>query len=129
MSEPAARVKVLLIEDSKELAVALSGVLTLKGLEVIVARDGVAGVEAARREKPALILLDLMLPKISGFEVCKILKTDNTTWRIPIIIMSTLSKPEQMDRAKAAGADHFIPKPYNLEETVAEIMRFVPKAK
>ena len=124
-----AQVKVLLIEDSKELAVALAGVLALKGLEVLVARDGVAGVEIARREKPVLILLDLMLPKISGFEVCKILKTDNTTWRIPIVIMSTLSKPEQVDRAKAAGADHFIAKPYSLDETVAEIMRFLPKAK
>ena len=119
--------KFLLIEDSKSLAEVLSGVLKLRGIEVFVASDGVSGIEMAKKEKPDLILLDLMLPKISGYDVCKKLKEDNTTWRIPVVVMSTLSKPEQIDRAKAAGADHFIKKPYNLDETIREIMKFVPK--
>jgi len=120
--------KIVMIEDSKDVAGALSGVLRLKGVEVFVARDGVAGLELAKKEKPDLILLDIMLPKISGFEVCKMLKTDNLTWRIPVIIMSTLSKPEHIDRAKAAGADHFIGKPYDLDATVSEILGFLSKS-
>jgi len=118
--------KILMIEDSKEIAAALSGVLGLKGAVVTVARDGVSGVSLAKREKPDLILLDLMLPKLSGFEVCKILKTDNLTWRIPVIIMSTLNKPEQIARAKEAGADHFVSKPYDLDVVVDEIYKFLP---
>ncbi|MDD2773732.1 MAG: response regulator [Elusimicrobiales bacterium] len=126
-AKPAAKPKILLIEDSKELSAALAGVLGLKGMEVFTARDGVSGVELARREKPALILLDLMLPKLSGYEVCKILKTDNATWRIPVVVLSTLSRPEQVDRAKAAGADHFVAKPYDLDAVIGEILRFLPK--
>ena len=70
-----------------------------------------------------LILLDLMLPKLSGFEVCKMLKTDNATWRIPVVIMSTLVDDESRLRAQEAGADYFIPKPYDLPATIAEIKK------
>ena len=70
-------------------------------------------------------MLDLMLPKISGFDVCKLLKTDNATWRIPIVIMSTLTDPESRERATEAGADYFIPKPYDLPSTLAEIKKIL----
>lgn len=117
--------KILLIEDSKALAGALQGALKLNGIDSIWAADGVQGVAAAKREKPDLILLDLMLPRISGFEVCKILKTDNATWRIPIVIISTLSDSESRLRAQEAGADHFICKPYNLAATLDEIKTYL----
>jgi len=117
--------KVVLIEDSKVLAGALEGALKLSGVQTVWAADGVQGVAAAKREKPDLILLDLMLPRISGFEVCKLLKTDNATWRIPIVIMSTLTDPESRLRAQEAGADHFIAKPYDLPATLAEIKKYL----
>ena len=66
-----------------------------------------------------------MLPRISGFEVCKILKTDNTTWRIPVVIMSTLTDNESRTRAQEMGADHFIGKPYDLAATLAEIKKYL----
>jgi len=118
--------RLLLIDDSKEIAAALSAAMKAEGIELNVVTDGVAGIEAAKHQKPDLILLDLMLPKLSGFDVCKILKTDNLTWRIPIVIISTVSKPELIDRAKEAGADHFIRKPYSLEETVKQIKALIP---
>ncbi len=117
--------KVVLIEDSKALAGALQGALELEGVQVVWAADGVQGVAAAKREKPDLILLDLMLPKLSGYEVCKMLKTDNNTWRIPIVIMSTLSDAESRERAQEAGADYFIPKPYSLASTLSEIKKYL----
>ena len=117
--------KIVLIEDSKALAEALEGALKINGIQTVWAPDGVQGVAAAKREKPDLILLDLMLPRISGFEVCKILKTDRNTWRIPIVIMSTLSDDESRIRAQEAGADHFIAKPYNLAATLAEIKKYL----
>ena len=115
--------KIVMIEDSKVLGTALSGALKVEGIAVFWAQNGVEGVSLAKAEKPDLILLDLMLPKLSGFEVCKLLKTDNDTWRIPVIIMSTLSDPESKERAKEAGADYFIPKPYDLADTLNEIKK------
>lgn len=115
--------KVLLVEDSKVLGQALSGALKVEGVDVYWAENGVAGVSLAKQVRPDLILLDLMLPKLSGFDVCKLLKTDNATWRIPIVIMSTLSDADSRDRAQEAGADYFIPKPYDLASTMAEIKK------
>lgn len=117
--------KVVLIEDSKVLGNALCGALKVDRIEVHWAENGVAGVQLAKQIKPNLVLLDLMLPKLSGFDVCKLLKTDNATWRIPVVIMSTLSDPESRDRATEAGADYFIPKPYDLAATLAEIKKLL----
>ncbi len=117
--------KIVLIEDSKVLGTALVGALKVDGIEAHWAETGVAGIALAKQQKPDLILLDLMLPKLSGFEVCKLLKTDNATWRIPIVIMSTLTDPDSRQRATEAGADYFIPKPYDLPSTLAEIKKIL----
>ena len=117
--------KVVLIEDSKTLAGALVGALQLENVQTSWASDGVQGVAMVKREKPDLVLLDLMLPKLSGFEVCKLLKTDNATWRIPIVIMSTLTDAESRTRAQEAGADYFINKPYDLAATLTEIKKYL----
>ena len=117
--------KIVLIEDSKVLGTALVGALKVEGIETHWAVNGVEGVSLAKAQKPDLILLDLMLPKLSGFDVCKLLKTDNATWRIPIVIMSTLTDPDSRERATAAGADYFIPKPYDLPAMLAEIKKIL----
>ena len=117
--------KVVMIEDSKVLGTALFGALKVEGVDVHWAKNGVEGVALAKQVKPDLILLDLMLPKLSGFEVCKLLKTDNATWRIPVVIMSTLTDEESRTRAKESGADHFIAKPYDLAATLAEIKKYL----
>ena len=101
------------------------GALQVEGIEAHWAQNGAEGVTLVKQQKPDLILLDIMLPKISGFDVCKLLKTDNATWRIPIVIMSTLTDEESRERATEAGADYFIPKPYNLPETLAEIKKYL----
>lgn len=121
------RKKIVIIEDSRELSEALTAIFEAKGFEVASARNGVEGIELAKRHKPNLILLDLMLPKLSGFDVCKILKTDEGIWRArtKIVVMSTLTDPEKIDRAKEMGADHFISKPYNIEEVVAQSLKFI----
>ena len=99
------------------------GALQLSQVQTVWAADGATGVAAVKREKPDLVLLDLMLPKLSGFEVCKLLKTDNATWRIPVLVMSTLTDTESRTRAQEAGADYFIPKPYDLPSTLEEIKK------
>ena len=68
-----------------------------------------------------------MLPHVNGFEICQAVKSDMALIKIPVIIMSTLTAPEDIERAKNAGADHFISKPYDLKQTLAEILKFIPK--
>lgn len=119
--------KIILIEDSKTLAQALKPALELKGHEVLWVNDGRNALMQIKKFKPEIILLDLMLPHVSGFEICQAVKSDMALVKIPVIIMSTLTSPEDMERAQNAGADHFISKPYNLKQTLAEIFKFIPK--
>ena len=121
--------KIILIEDSKTLAQALKPALELKGHEVLWVNDGRNALLEIKKFKPQIILLDLMLPHVSGFEICQAVKSDMALVKIPVIIMSTLTSPEDMERAQNAGADHFISKPYNLKQTLAEIFKFIPKEK
>ena len=121
--------KLVLIEDSKNLAVALKGALELNGHEVVWVDDGRQGLMAVKKNKPDAVLLDLMLPHVSGFEICKAIKTDSSIFRTPVIIMSTLADYESKQKAQDAGADYFIEKPYSLKETLAQINSYLPKAK
>ena len=121
--------KLVLIEDSKNLALALKGALELNGHEVIWVSDGREGLIAVKKNKPAAVLLDLMLPHISGFEICKAIKTDSSIFKTPVIIMSTLVDEESKQRAQDCGADYYLEKPYNLKQTLAQINSYLPKTK
>ncbi|MCR5505026.1 MAG: response regulator [Elusimicrobiaceae bacterium] len=119
--------KIILIEDSKNLALALKPALELKGHEVLWVNDGRRALMEIKKFMPNIILLDLMLPHVSGFEICQAVKSDMALMKIPVIIMSTLTGQEDMERAQNAGADYFISKPYNLQQTLSEIFKFIPK--
>lgn len=119
--------KIILIEDSKILANILKPALELKKHEVKWVADGRLAISEIKKFKPSIILLDLMLPHISGYEICKAVKSDTALYQIPVIIMSTLTKTEDIERAKQCGADHFIAKPYNLAQTLLEIYKYLPK--
>lgn len=115
--------KILMIEDSKKTSLILKEVLEQNSYQVFLEHDGVSGLACAKREKPDLILLDLLLPKVSGFEVCKTLKRDNSTRHIPIIILSTMYNDESVEKMKLLGAVSFMKKPYRLEELLEEIKK------
>ncbi|NLI09917.1 MAG: response regulator [Elusimicrobia bacterium] len=115
--------KILIIEDSKKTSLILKEVLEKMSYSVFLEHDGVSGLAAARREKPDLILLDLLLPKISGFDVCKSLKQDNAVRSIPVIILSTMYNEENVQKMKLLGAVTFMKKPYRLEELLEEIKK------
>ena len=118
--------KILIIEDSKNTSVVLKEVLESEGYAVFLAGDGVTGISMARREKPDLVLLDLLLPKLNGYEVCNSIKRDNLTRHIPILVISTMDSPESIEKTRLCGAKNFMKKPYDLEDLLREIKRLLP---
>src|SRR4029453_18161323 len=113
--------RILIIEDERDVVDLLTFNLRKAGFAVSTATDGGAGLQAARSEKPAFIILDLMLPKMSGLEVCKILKSDPATRQIPIMMLT--AKAEEIDRIVGLefGADDYVPKPFSPREVVLRI--------
>jgi CheY-like chemotaxis protein len=107
---------ILVIDDEKDLAELISFNLAKEGYRVITALDGTSGLESARSHIPDLIILDLMLPGINGIEICKILKVNEKTARIPVVMLT--AKGEEIDRVVGfeVGADDYMVKPFSNRE-------------
>ena len=116
--------KVLVVDDEPDLVESLTEGLQAQGYQVITAADGVAAVNAARSEKPNLILLDLMLPLLDGFRILKLLKTDERYRGIPIIVVTARANAEDWTLAMECGADGWLTKPVKMDELL-EKMRAV----
>ena len=100
--------------------------LAKHGYEMIVAEDGQKGIEAALREKPDLILMDLSLPVLTGWEAAQQLKRSAQTQPIPIIALSAHALEGERDKALAAGCDDFESKPVDLERLLEKLARLIP---
>lgn len=105
--------KVLIVEDEPEIADNLQALLEAKGYQVTVARDGGEAVAQARALGPDLMLLDVMLPKIGGFDVCRLLKGDPATKSIRIVMITGLGRMGDVETAFQNGADDYIIKPFD----------------
>ena len=121
------KTKILVVEDEPDIADSLKARLALENYDVVLAKDGKEGVEKARSEKPQLIILDVMLPLINGFDVCKILKGEQATKGIPIIILTALPRVEDAEQALASGADDYLGKPYSNDRLMQKVRKFLPK--
>lgn len=113
--------QLLIIDDDKIIVEILTQSLTLAGYEVTSALDGEEGLALARRLKPDLVLLDVMMPKMDGYAVCRQLKRDADTRLIPIIILTALTDRDDKLRALEVGADEFIRKPPDRQELLIRI--------
>ncbi|MGK9369332.1 response regulator transcription factor [Melioribacter sp. Ez-97] len=113
--------KILVIDDYPDNVFLLQDRLEQEGFEVIKAYDGNMGIKKAIEEKPDLILLDIMMPGISGYEVCKTLTNNEETKQIPIILLTALTEAENLKEGLQAGAFDYIKKPFNRTELVARI--------
>jgi CheY-like chemotaxis protein len=113
--------RILYVEDNEDNVYMLRHRLERKGIEVIVATDGEAGIAAAERERPDLILMDLSLPVIDGWEAARRLKSAPATRPIPIIALSAHAMAGDRERALAAGCDDYDTKPVNLKGLLAKI--------
>ena len=113
--------KILVIDDLPENVFMLQDRLEHEGYEVITAYDGKSGIEKVRSERPDLILLDVMMPDITGIEVCKILVADKETAGIPIILVTAKSGADDTKEGLEAGAFDYIKKPFNRIDLVARV--------
>lgn len=113
--------KILVIDDLPENVFILQDRLIQEGYEVITAYDGNEGLEKANEVLPDLILLDVMMPDISGFEVCKILTNNEKTKHIPIILVTAKASAEDTKEGLEAGAFDYIKKPFNRIELMARV--------
>jgi len=113
--------KILLIEDDPQAVGILEPILVSKGFSVAVARDGVEGLEKVKLLSPDLLLLDLNMPRMDGIEVCRRLKSDSSTRRTPIIMLTAMVDLEKKLEALDAGCDDFVHKPYNSLELLTRL--------
>ncbi|PJE76266.1 response regulator [Candidatus Uhrbacteria bacterium CG10_big_fil_rev_8_21_14_0_10_48_11] len=111
---------VLIVEDDIPIAEMYAAELSLSGFTVEVANDGQAGLLAAVQKKPDIILLDILLPEMDGYDVLKKLKGDEKTRTIPVLLLSNLSQPEQIDRGKQLSAIDYLVKANHVPADIVE---------
>ncbi len=117
-----AKKKILIIEDETTLQGALLEFLEAEGFEAISAADGETGIEMVKTEKPDLVLLDIIIPKKDGYKVLAEMKKDPKTKEIPVILLTNLESPEDIQRAFELGATTYLVKSnYKLEDVVNRI--------
>jgi len=119
--------KILLVEDNEMNRDMLSRRLARKGFEVVIAEDGEAGVARAGTEAPVLILMDMSLPVIDGWEATRRIKANPATAAIPVIALTAHAMAEDRDKALAAGCDDYDTKPIDLDRLLGKINTWLAK--
>jgi CheY-like chemotaxis protein len=120
-------IKILYVEDNDDNIFMLTHRLSRKGYEVVVAGDGEEGVTRASAEQPALILMDLSLPVLDGWEATRRLKADPATQNIPVIALSAHAMPGDAEKALAAGCDDYDTKPVDMKRLLTKITALLPE--
>ena len=118
-SKPDHKKKVLVVEDDRTLRETLRYNLVAEGFDVLVASDGGEGLVSARQDNPDVVVLDLMLPSLSGIEVCKALRRDGSI--VPVIMLT--ARDSELDRVSGleSGADDYVTKPFSVRELIARV--------
>ena len=121
--------KVLLVEDNEMNRDMLSRRLIRRGFQVVFAIDGKQGIELARRELPDIVLMDMSLPIIDGWEATRRLKADDTTRNVPVIALTAHAMSGDREKAIEAGCDDYDTKPVELDRLIGKIARLLGTAK
>ena len=119
--------KILLVDDEKDLVYAVKLQLEADGYEVLIAYDGQEALDKARREKPDIIILDVMLPKLDGYKVCRMLKFDEKYKKIPLIIFTARVQASDEKLSYAVGADAYVTKPFDSHVLLDQIKKLLEK--
>ncbi len=117
--------KILVVDDEPDILMGIKDLLTFEGFQVITAEDGQTALSVARKENPDLIILDLMLPKLDGYKVCRLLKFDKKRKDLPILMLTARTQAEEKQMGLAMHANEYIFKPYNAQELVNLVKKYL----
>jgi two-component system, OmpR family, alkaline phosphatase synthesis response regulator PhoP len=117
--------RILIVDDEPDIVTSLEFLMEREGFEVEVAVDGEAALKAAEARPPDLVLLDIMLPKMNGFELCQKLRAD-PKWRgVKIVMLTAKGRESEIAKGLALGADVYVTKPFSTKELVAQVQQLL----
>ena len=125
---PTAPRKVLIADDEPNIVISLEYLMKREGHEVVVARDGEQALELIRAERPALVLLDVMMPLKTGYEVCQALRADEATAGIKVLILTAKGRDTDVAMGLGVGADAYMTKPFSTKELAAKVRELLGDA-
>jgi two-component system alkaline phosphatase synthesis response regulator PhoP len=117
--------KVLIVDDEADIVDTIKYSLELEGMECIEAHDGEEALSKTRKENPDLILLDIMLPKMHGYKVSRLLKFDLDYKHIPIIMLTAKAQGSDIKLGEEVGADEYITKPFDMDKLIAAVKKYL----
>lgn len=117
--------RILIVDDEKDIVETIQFNLELEGFECLVAYDGEEALHKAKRENPDLILLDIMLPKINGYKIARLLKFDKSYKNIPIIMLTARTQKTDIELGEETGADEYVTKPFDMDMLVALVKKYL----
>lgn len=127
MADSSEPIRVLVVDDDPQIVKVMRLMLKIRGYEVLEALRGAEGVQVAQEKKPDVILLDIMMPDIDGYDVFRQLRLDPATMDIPVIFVSAKASQEHVDTGLSLGAEGYITKPFQPEDLLEEISRVLGK--
>jgi len=119
--------KILVVDDEADLVETVRFPLEMEGFNVLICYNGEDALNQARKERPDLILLDLMLPKLDGYKVCRLLKFDEKYKHIPILMLTAKTQEKDKLLGKETGADEYITKPFDIDELMKKVKTYLSK--
>jgi two-component system, OmpR family, alkaline phosphatase synthesis response regulator PhoP len=118
--------RILIVDDEPNIVLSLEYLLRREGWETTVAEDGEAALQALERGAPDLVVLDVMLPKLNGFEVCRRIRADPRWRSLRVLMLTAKSRDTEVSKGLGLGADAYLTKPFSTKELVALIRRLLP---
>jgi CheY-like chemotaxis protein len=120
--------KILVAEDERDIRELIGFTLRFAGFEVVLAGNGAEAVEKASLERPDLILMDVRMPKMTGYEACRQLKDDPATQAIPVVFLSAKGQEGEIEQGLASGAEEYIVKPFAPDELTSQVKRILARS-
>jgi DNA-binding response OmpR family regulator len=118
--------RILIVDDEPNIVLSLEYLLKREGWETTVAADGEAALEALEKAPPDLVVLDVMLPKLNGFEVCRRMRADPRWRELRVLMLTAKGRDTEVSKGLGLGADAYMTKPFSTKELVAQIRRLLP---
>lgn len=120
--------KILVAEDERDIRELIGFTLRFAGFEVVLASNGAEAVERAPQEQPDLIILDVRMPKMTGYEACRLLKNNSATSAIPVVFLSAKGQETEIEQGLASGAVEYIVKPFAPDELTNQVKEILRRA-